>query len=195
MISLVNAIGNICICPGEGLPKVSQQLLKWSILTSYAKNGPDSLVKLLHQVFPFKTIPSTLAITDKKARAITGKQTKHSNAFIREYDEVKSCKLHSLPPGVHPRQKMQHDVCQDDNVVIPQYSRVLRVKDNGGDGDSSKDRFEVAFGVPWTEHTFIAEAVKKGHPSNIFDALSPGIIRAIEANCKWKPEEVIFASR
>ena len=129
---------------------------------------------------------------DKKARAITGKQTKHSNAFIREYDEVKSCQLHSLPPGVHPRQKMQHDVCQDDNVVIPQYSRVLRVKDNGGDGDSSKDRFEVAFGVPWTEHTFIAGAVKKGHPSNILDALSPGIIRAIEANCKWKPEEVIL---
>ena len=46
--------------------------------------------------------------------------------------------------------------------------------------------------MPWTEHTFIAEAVKKGHPSNIFDALSPGIIRAIEANCKWKPEEVIL---
>ena len=129
---------------------------------------------------------------DKKARAITGKQTKHSSAFIREYDEVKCCKLHSLPQGVHPRQKMQHDVCRDDNIVIPQHSRVLRVKDNGGDGDSSKDRFEVAFGVPWTEHTFIAEAVKKGHPSNIFDALSPGIIRAIEANCKWKPEEVIL---
>ena len=138
-------------------------------------------------------VPLNIAHPDKKARAVTGTQTKHSQAFIREYSEVLTCTLPSIPPGVHLRHKLQSTVFKDGNVAIPQHSRILRVKDHGGSGDPQVcDRFEVAFGVPWSDQSFIEEAVRRGHPSNIFDGLSPGVVSAIDANCRWKPEEVIL---
>ena len=125
---------------------------------------------------------------DKRARAITGKQTKHSNAFIRDYSTIETCALAELPTGFHARQKLQSHVLQGSQVMIPQHARILRVTSKGGSGDTPG--YEVAFGIPWTEHSFIAEAVKRGHPSNILDALSSGIVQAVEANCSWKSEVV-----
>ena len=67
----------------------------------------------------------------------------------------------------------------------------MRVTGKGG-GSGDTPGYEVAFGIPWTEQSFISEALRKGHPSNIFDALSHGIIEAVEANCSWKSEVVIM---
>ena len=130
---------------------------------------------------------------DKRARAITGKQTERSHAFIRDYSTVETCVLAELPTGLHARQKLQADVLQGSQVIIPQHARILRVTSKGGSSDTPESAsFEVAFGVPGTEHSFISEAVKTGHPSNIFDAVSSGILRAVEANCSWKTEVVIM---
>ena len=43
---------------------------------------------------------------DKRACAITGKQTKQSNAFIRDYSTIGTCILDELPAGFHVRQKL-----------------------------------------------------------------------------------------
>lgn len=60
---------------------------------------------------------------DKKARAVTGKQTKHSQAFIREYAEVSTGTLPSMPAGLHLRQKLQSDILTDGKVAIPNHAR------------------------------------------------------------------------
>ena len=76
--------------------------------------------------------------------------------------------------------------------MIPQHSRIVRVTGKGG-GSGNTHGYEVAFGIPWTEHSFISEALRRGHPSNIFDGLSHGIVQAVEANCCWKSEVVIIS--
>ena len=128
---------------------------------------------------------------DKRARAITGKQTKQSNAFIRDYSTIGTCTLDELPAGLHVRQKLQSDLWQGSQIMIPQHSRIVRVTGKGG-GSGDTHGYEVAFGIPWNEHSFISEALRRGHPSNIFDGLSHGIVQAIEANCCWKSEVVIM---
>ena len=194
MISLVNAIGNICICPGEGLPKVSQQLLKWSILTSYAKNGPDSLVKLLHQAFPFKTIPSTLAILTRRLGQSQGsKQNTPMPSSVNMMKSNPANFTHFLQVSILDR-KMQHDVWskrqRSHSTIFTSTSSQGQLM--GVMATRAKIDLKLLLVCRGQSTPSLQKLSRKVTPRTFFDALSPGIIRAIEANCKWKPEEVIL---
>ena len=94
------------------------------------------------------------------------------------------------------RQQQTHE-----EHVLPKYSRILRITQlnkMGGeteqhDSDGTQPSVQVAYGVPWSEESFIQEAIARGHPSNICGELAPLMMKAIEDNVNKPAEEIIMA--
>ena len=61
------------------------------------------------------------------------------------------------------------------------------------DSDGTQPSVQVAYGVPWSEESFIQEAISRGHPSNICGELAPLMMKAIEDNVNKPAEETIMA--
>ena len=140
-----------------------------------------------------------LAHPDKKARALANKQTKKSLTFMPEFHFVEAYSANTSPNfevGDKLRQEQTHD-----QHVLPKYSRILRITQlnkMGGeseqhDSDGTQSSFQVAYGVPWSEESFIQEAIARGHPSNICGELAPLMMKAIEDNVNKSAEEIILA--
>ena len=140
-----------------------------------------------------------LAHPDKKARALANKQTKKSLTFMPEFHFVEAYSANTSPNfevGDKLRQEQTHD-----QHVLPKYSRILRITQlnkMGGeteqhDSDGTQSSFQVAYGVPWSEESFIQEAISRGHPSNICGELAPLMMKAIEDNVNKSAEEIILA--
>ena len=140
-----------------------------------------------------------LAHPDKKARALANKQTKKSLTFMPEFHFVEAYSAKSSPNfqvGDKIRQEQTHE-----EHVLPKYSRILRITQlnkTGGeaeqhDSDGTQPSFQVAYGVPWSEESFIQEAIARGHPSNICGELAPLMMKAIEDNVNKSAEEIIMA--
>ena len=76
--------------------------------------------------------------------------------------------------------------------MLPIHSRILRISKTGEKKGGSEPVFQVAYGVPWTIETFIAEAINRGHPVNLFDGLATSLQTAIDANASWDPDKIIL---
>ena len=127
---------------------------------------------------------------DKKARTSTGKQTKRSPAMIRDYHEVQTVTLPSGHGTLVAKHKLTSPIVINESVTIPVHARILRVTAKGGDQSDSKS-FEVAFGNPWDETSFIQEAVRKGHPSNLFEGIPQTVCEAIWDNVRLDPHALV----
>eukprot|EP00435_Cladocopium_sp_Y103_P052298 s2664_g16.t1 len=130
---------------------------------------------------------------DKRARAQAGKQTRKSLAFMPEWSHVETVTLSSMP-NFTIGTKLKQEFHQNDQV-IPQYARILRVTNKtanqeGGGDIGLQPQIEIAFGVPWSPEAFIAEALRRGHPANIFDGLAKGVKRAITKTANSKADSV-----
>eukprot|EP00435_Cladocopium_sp_Y103_P019907 s2627_g4.t2 len=130
---------------------------------------------------------------DKRARAQAGKQTRKSLAFMPEWSHVDTIMLSAMP-NFTIGTKLKEAFHQDDKV-IPQYARILRISNKTANQDGGGDiglhpQIEVAFGVPWSPEAFIAEALKRGHPANIFDGLAKGVKRAITKTANSKADSL-----
>ena len=140
-----------------------------------------------------------LSSPDKRARALTFKQTKKSLAFMPEYSTVASARFTNYMPAFKAGDKIKAKMLDDENNVLPYASRILRVTlkhPKGGrvkfESEKSADCFyEVAFGKPWSEEEFITEAHRRGHPAHLFQALSSSMVQAVDANVNLKPAEII----
>jgi len=135
-----------------------------------------------------------LAHPDKKARALANKQTKKSLTFMPESSILSRLILQTLSPSFHVGDKLQQQ--EHDGHTLPKYSRILRITQlnkMGGeteqhDSDGTQPSFQVAYGVPWSEESFIQEAICRGHPSNIC-----GELKAIEDNVNKPAKEIVMA--
>jgi len=56
----------------------------------------------------------------------------------------------------------------------------------------SKDGEQVVFGIRWLPEDFIEQAVKIGHPANIFSGLTMEVKQAIETVATWHPSQVVL---
>eukprot|EP00435_Cladocopium_sp_Y103_P052871 s482_g16.t1 len=153
-------------------------------------------------VFRVITRDSSLAIPvlpshpDKKARALAGRQTRKSLAFMPEWCRVDVVTLPAMPPFTIGS-KITHEYVQG-HITIPPLARILRItpkytenaNQEGGEAASSgnSNLVEVAYGVPWSVEDFIAEALNRGHPANIFDGLAKTMKAAIRENASQKEE-------
>ena len=87
--------------------------------------------------------------------------------FVEAYSAMSS-------PNFHVGDKLQQQQ-EHDGHTLPKYSRILRITQlnkMGGeteqhDSDGTQPSVQVAYGVPWSEESFIQEAISRGHPSNI----------------------------
>ena len=94
------------------------------------------------------------ASPDKTARTSTGKQTKRSPVTSRDYNEVKTALLSMEHESFTTRQIL---VTLMTAYTIPVHARIIRIYEShqkGGEQSDSK-LFEVAFGTPWDDSSFI----------------------------------------
>eukprot|EP00435_Cladocopium_sp_Y103_P017156 s916_g4.t1 len=119
---------------------------------------------------------------DKRARAMTGKQTKKSLAFIPEWSHIDS-KTTTEAPKFTIGTKLKEAVTVKD-TTFPAYARILRItqKTIVKTGEETQ-LWEVAFGVPWEVESFIQEA-------SIFEGLATGIREAIINNVEKDPSVI-----
>ncbi len=180
---LSNVTVSMLTCLGEKLHKVSPPQKRWNIHSSFAKS--EARINLSNP--------------DKRARALTFKQTKKSLAFMPEYSTVATARFTNYTPTFKAGDKLKTQILDDENNVLPSAARILRVTlkhPKGGrvkfESEKSDECFyEVACGKPWGEEEFITEAHRRGHPAHLFQSLSSSMIQAIDANVNLKPSEVI----
>eukprot|EP00435_Cladocopium_sp_Y103_P048195 s286_g14.t1 len=130
------------------------------------------------------------ASTDKKARHLAQKQTRKSISFMPEFSHVATATGNG-PPPITVGQKLATPV-DVGTTVLPTHSRILRITKTGDEMGGSEPVFQVAYGVPWTIETFIAEAIQRGHPVNLFDGMAPSLQTAIDANSSWDPDKIVI---
>ena len=160
------------------------------------KEWPLIIQNLVPETFEARI---NLSNPDKRARALTFKQTKKSLAFMPEYSTVATARFTNYTPTFKAGDKLKTQILDDENNVLPSASRILRVTlkhPKGGrvkfESEKSDECFyEVAYGKPWSEEEFITEAHRRGYPAHLFQSLSSNMIQAIDANVNLKPSEVI----
>eukprot|EP00435_Cladocopium_sp_Y103_P044841 s227_g12.t1 len=122
-------------------------------------------------------------------------QTRKSLAFMPEWSHVDTVTLTELPPFTVGTKLAAPFAANDQH--IPCYARILRVttipgSEEGGDVSSQEPKTQVAFGVPWSEEGFIEEAIRRGHPANLFDGLSKCLRTAISNSASESCEAMIL---
>ena len=188
-----------CECDGQhahlpwgrtpsGFATASEAAYPTILCDKWASLVKDALWPYLQQ-----TQQTHYASPDKKARTTTGKQTKKSPILIRDYCDVKVVTLDkNQHQQLASRQKLANPVVVNDEVLIPSFSRILRVTLKGGNGsDSNSNLVEVAYGTPWDDRTFIEEAVKKGHPSSLFQGIPEMVHKAVHMNVTSDPHALV----
>ena len=157
------------------------------------------LAMIIQRLIPSEGKPSVhTANPDKRARAITFKQTKKSLAFMPEYATVATASFNTKPP-FKAGDKLKNKIIDTNDAVLPVASRILRVTLKNSKGgrvkieskDDKDNSYEVAFGKPWTEEEFVLEAHRRGHPAHLYQALSDSMLQAIHANVKMKPVDIV----
>ena len=163
---------------------------------------PLLLCKELAQVVvdALPSIPTTavhISNPDKKARAITFKQTKKSLAFMPEFSHVDTAVFTQHPP-FSTTDKLKKTILDCNNKAIPSAARILRIsgpKMGGGvrarDDGYQDDAYQVAFGVPWSVEEFLEEAFRRGHPASLFESISESMKEAIRTNVNMKAAAII----
>lgn len=156
------------------------------------------LAMIIQRLIPAEGQPRVhTANPDKKARAITFKQTKKSLAFMPEYATVVTASFNSKPP-FKAGDKIKNKVLDANDTVLPVASRILRVTLKNSKGgrvkieseNDNSNSYEVAFGKPWTEE-FVLEAHRRGHPAHLYQSLSDSMLQAIDANVEMKPVDIV----
>eukprot|EP00435_Cladocopium_sp_Y103_P012524 s4507_g3.t1 len=127
---------------------------------------------------------------DKKARHLAQKQTRKSISFMPEFSHVATANGNG-PPPITVGHKLANPV-EVGTAALPIHSRILRISKTRDETGGSDPVFQVAYGVPWTIETFIAEAIQRGHPVNLFDGMAPSLQRAIDANASWDPDKIVI---
>eukprot|EP00435_Cladocopium_sp_Y103_P075873 s57_g67.t1 len=112
-----------------------------------------------------------------------------------EWSHVDTVTLTELPPFTVGTKLAVAFAANDQH--IPCYARILRVTSipaskEGGDVSSQEPKTQLACGVPWSEEGFIEEAIKRGHPANLFDGLSKCLSTAISNNALGSCEAIIL---
>ncbi len=110
--------------------------------------------------------------------------------MIRDYIEGKTALLSDEHEALTSKQKLLSPILIDDTLIIPVHARILRVTSKRGEYSDSK-LIEVAFGTPWDEFSFIKEAVRKSHPSNLFEGIPGTASEAIRDNVCLDPHALV----
>ena len=125
---------------------------------------------------------------DKRARASANKQTKKSLAFMPEWSHVQTFYAGDQP-AMQIGTKLRVDTPLEDQQ-IPAYSRILRITHNKEGGEERG--WHIAAGIAWSEESYIEEAIKRGHPANIFQGMPKLLEEAIKNNVVLKPDQLVM---
>ena len=138
-------------------------------------------------------------------RAIAGSQPKASKvpSLVSEHQTTVKIKgpeaiLATFGPPAMKRIESDMQVpesCESTVAILPAYSQLLRTstfRDKGGSElkeDCVSNMVSVqVWGIPWSEHSFVDQAIASGHPKS-FSALLPPVLQHAIDEVAGKPTE------
>ena len=214
---------NLC-CPGEGpfhkhKPWGSSETSKNKFATAEETAYPMKLADTIALAFK-ETLeetgwklakPSWSHTSFAAMRAIAGSQPKASKvpSLVSEHQTTVKIKgpeaiLATFGPPTMKRIESAMQVpehCDSTVAILPAYSQLLRTstfRDKGGSElkencDSNMVSVQV-WGIPWSEHSFVDQAIASGHPKS-FSALLPPVLKHAIDEVAGKPAEKIISLR
>ena len=211
---------NLC-CPGEGpfhkhkpwgLLKGAKNNFATSEETAYPMKLANQIALSFREVLEKQNWvipqPSWTHSSFAAMRAIAGSQPKASKipALVSEHQSVIKIKgptssLEHFGPAVMKRTETVLYVpesCESNIRVLPAYSQLLRTstfRDKGG-SEQKSDKASCmttvqAWGIPWSEHAFVDQAVESGHPRSFSALLPPVLKKAIDVIAGKTVSEVV----
>ena len=214
---------NLC-CPGEGpshkhkpwgFSETSKNTFATAEETAYPMKLADHIALAFKETLEetgWKLAKPSWSHTSFAAmRAIAGSQPKASKvpSLVSEHQTTVKIKgpeaiLATFGPSTMKRIESAMQVpesCESTVAILPAYSQLLRTstfRDKGGselNKNCASNMVSVqVWGIPWSEHSFVDQAIASGHPKS-FSALLPPVLKHAIDEVAGKPAERIISLR